>query len=71
MEINELKQRYNNLIIRTYKAEKFFEKCKKEDIDKNLIYLTKILNEMESITREIRKMGYTITDDEILGGFVI
>ena len=70
--MKELKKiEYNQLLARINKAQKFFENCTKEELDKHLSLFLELNIKANNLLNELKKTGYKITLDEIEGGFKI
>ncbi len=69
MNIAEAKKKYNQLLRRVYSAEKYFETCSKEDVDKYMPKYMEILDTVNKMILVFRRNGVEMDDETILEGF--
>ena len=70
MDLKELKLKYNYFIDREKKAEKFFETCSVDGVEKYLPEFHKITNNLSMLMVAYKKLtGNIMNDDQIFNGF--
>lgn len=67
--MQELKKEYNKLIARINKANKFFENCTQEELDKHLPLFLELNEKANDVLNKLKKNGYKVTLDEMERGF--
>lgn len=67
--MKSLKQEYNQLLKRIKKAEKFFNKCTKEELDKHLPLFLELNEKANNVLNKLKKNGIVVTLEELEGGF--
>jgi hypothetical protein len=69
MSVLELKQQYNTLLMRQYKGQVYLDDTSKPDREKWLPEYQKVVEELNGILSELQRLGVTVTEREVLGGF--
>ena len=69
IELDEMKLKYNSLVSRFKKAEKYLNNNPHEE--KWIPELRKIVNEMSGIINQQKTCGYEMTECQILNGFEV
>lgn len=65
----KLKEEYNNLLKRINKAEKFFKKCTKEELNKHLPLFLELNEKANNVLNKLKKNKIIITLEELERGF--
>lgn len=64
-----LKKAYNYCLNRFDKAERYFKRCSKANLERWLPQYIEIINDMGILLEELEKRGITITSEDIEKGF--
>jgi|GEM_PF-5172462 len=69
--MQELKQEYNKLLERFYKADKWFSESNRtiEEQDKYIVEFKKVLKAITETTLALEKAGIKMTGDRFMKGF--
>lgn len=70
--MNVLKQQYNKQLERYYRGIRYMENNPKAlENQKYISAISEIMDNLDILIKEIEKQGYTMTDTEILNGFIL